>query len=64
MKTLFAGILIASTMAIAAPVPASALGIHVGPRGVGVRLGRPGYGRGFHRRPFVRHHFYRHGRRF
>ena len=62
MKTLLAGVLVAATMAIAVPAPASAFGIHVGPRGVGVNLGvRRGFRhRGFgYRRPFVRHGFRR-----
>ena len=59
MKTLLAGILIASTAALAIPSPASAIGIVVGPRGgVGVRVGRPVYRRPFVR-PFVRGGFRR-----
>ena len=67
MKTLVAGVLVAATMALALPEPASAIGIVVGPRGgVGVRLGRPGFRGGYGyrrgyvvRRPFVGRRVYR-----
>lgn len=54
MKTLLAGALIASTIALAVPAPASAIGVFVGPRGgVGVRLGGLGYRGGYgYRRGF------------
>ncbi|MCX8254206.1 hypothetical protein RHAL1_03164 [Beijerinckiaceae bacterium RH AL1] len=56
VKTLVAGALVASTMALTVPTPASAFGVYVGPRGgVAVRVG-PGY-RGY-RRPFVRPRVY------
>ena len=65
MKTLVAGVLVAATMALALPEPASAFGIVVGPRGgVGVRLGGYGYRGGYrygYRRPLVGRGFY--GRR-
>lgn len=59
MKTLVAGVLVAATMALSIPTPASALAVVVGPRGgVGVRVGGYGYRRGFaYRRPFV-HRYY------
>ena len=71
MKTLLAGVLIASTVALSIPTPAAALGIVVGPRGgVGVRLGGLGYRGGYYRRgfgyrrPFVRSYGRRVYRRF
>lgn len=64
VKTIVAGALVAATMTLSIPTPASAIGIFVGPRGgVGVRVGgfgyRGGYGYGYrrgfaYRRPFVR----------
>ena len=71
MKSIIAGSIIAVAMAISSvplATPASALNIHVGPRGVGVGVG--GRYRGWHRGPYVRrgpyvHRYYRRGvRRF
>ncbi len=74
MKTFIAGALIAATVALSVPTPASAIGVFVGPRGgVGVRLGgfgyrggygyRRGYGYGY-RRPLVGRYYGRGYRRF
>ena len=70
MKTLVAGVLVAATMAVALPEPASAFGVYVGPAGgVRVGIGRPfgyrgGYRYGYgYRRPFVGRPFIRRGYR-
>lgn len=72
LKTIVAGALVAASMTLAIPTPASAFGVYVGPRGgVGIGLGGfgyRGYGYGYrrygygYRGPVVRRGFY--GRRF
>lgn len=66
MKSVIAGVLVAATMTLAIPAPASAIGFHVGPRGVGINVGhRRGYGYRGYRRPLVaRPRLHRGDRRF
>ena len=66
---LFAGALVASSMALVVPTPASALNLHIGPRGVGVGIGHRGYPGGyrggFRHRGIFHHGFHHRGfRRF
>lgn len=70
MKALIAGSLIALTLGAAAvetATPADALGIRIGPRGVGIGIGRRPFvrrGFGYRRGPVIRRGYRRGFRRF